>query len=82
MTTYPHFPRVLKGDLVLTDPESARVLRIVTLQYNPEKLMRSLQRRTSLDRQTSSGAHGDRCDIPIGDKPKSLVLLYKNEAIQ
>jgi len=82
MTTYPNSHRVLKGGLLLTNRESARVLRIVTLQYNPEKLALSLQRRTTLDRQASSGAQGDGCEIAIGNKPKSLVLPYRNEAIQ
>jgi len=43
MTTFPNSPKVLKSGLVLIDPESARVLRIISLQYNPEKLTRSLQ---------------------------------------
>jgi hypothetical protein len=43
MTTYPNSPKVLKGGLVLIDPESAKVLRIISLQYNPEKLTRGLQ---------------------------------------
>jgi hypothetical protein len=43
MTTFPNSPRILKGGLVLIDPESARVLRIIALQYNPESLSRSLQ---------------------------------------
>jgi hypothetical protein len=38
MTTFPNSPRILKGGLVLIDPESARVLRIIALQYNPESL--------------------------------------------
>lgn len=43
MTTFPNSPKVLKGGLVLIDPESARVLRIISLQYNPDSLSRSLQ---------------------------------------
>jgi hypothetical protein len=40
---FPNSPKVLKGGLVLIDPESARVLRIISLQYNPDSLSRSLQ---------------------------------------
>lgn len=36
-------PRTLKAGLVLIHPESAQVQRIISLQYNPEKLTRSLQ---------------------------------------
>ena len=43
MTTYPNSPKLLKAGLVLIDPESAQVRRIIALQYNPEKLTRSLQ---------------------------------------
>lgn len=36
-------PRLIKAGLVLVDPGSARVRRVIALQYNPEKLHRSLQ---------------------------------------
>jgi len=36
-------PRLLKGGLVLVDPASGAVLRVVTLQYNPDSLSRTLQ---------------------------------------
>lgn len=43
MTSFPNSPRLLKGGLVLIDPASSRVLRIVALQYNPDSLSRTLQ---------------------------------------
>ena len=43
MTGFTQSPRLLKGGLVLIDPDSAQVLRIISLQYNPETLTRSLQ---------------------------------------
>src|SRR6266481_236820 len=43
MTTFPGSPKVLKGSLVLIDADSAQVQRIISLQYNPESLSRSLQ---------------------------------------
>ncbi|MED5607482.1 MULTISPECIES: hypothetical protein [Pseudomonas] len=36
-------PRLIKAGLVLVDPGSAQVRRVIALQYNPEKLRRSLQ---------------------------------------
>lgn len=36
-------PRVVKAGLVLVDPKSAQVRRVIALQYNPERLTRSLQ---------------------------------------
>jgi hypothetical protein len=56
MTTFPNSPRILKGGLVLVDPESARVLRIIALQYNPESLSRSLQI------QSAGGEGGNRSE--------------------
>jgi len=42
MTTFPGSPRLVKGGIVLIDPETATVQRIITLQYNPETLTRTL----------------------------------------
>ena len=39
-------PRVIKGGIVLVEPESARVERVISLQYNPETLTRTLQPKT------------------------------------
>ena len=49
----PISPRLLKGGLVQVDPESARVLRVIALQYNPDTLTRTLQVQ-------ASGEGGDR----------------------
>lgn len=43
MTTFPRSPRLLKGGIVLIDPETSAVQRIISLQYNPEKLTRTLK---------------------------------------
>jgi hypothetical protein len=43
MTTFPGSPRLLKGGIVLINPETSAVQRIITLQYNPDTLTRTLQ---------------------------------------
>jgi hypothetical protein len=43
MTTFPGSPRLLKGGLVLIDPDTSLVRRIIVLQYNPDTLSRTLQ---------------------------------------
>ena len=43
MTTFPNSPRLVKGGLVLIDPGSSAVQRVITLQYNPDTLSRTLQ---------------------------------------
>ena len=43
MSSSPKTPRILKGGLVLLDPQTSAVLRVITLQYNSDTLSRSLQ---------------------------------------
>lgn len=43
MTTFPNSPRLLKGGIVLINPDTSVVERVITLQYNPDTLNRSLQ---------------------------------------
>lgn len=45
MATSPDSPRILKGGIALIDNQTARVDRIIALQYNPETVTRSLQVR-------------------------------------
>lgn len=45
MTTFPNSPRLVKGGLVLIDADTGAVQRIITLQYNPDTLSRTLQIR-------------------------------------
>lgn len=56
MSTFPGSPRLLKGGIVLLDPQTGAVLRIIPLQYNPDTLTRTLQVK-------SAGAEsGDRLE--------------------
>lgn len=42
MSSFPGSPPLLKGGLILVDPVSGAVERIISLQYNPETLTRTL----------------------------------------
>lgn len=42
MTT-PVSPRLIKAGIVMVDPQSGQVRRVIALQYNPDSLSRSLQ---------------------------------------
>jgi hypothetical protein len=44
---FPGSPRLLKAGLVLVDADTARVLRVISLQYNSDSLSRSLQVQTA-----------------------------------
>ena len=43
MSSFPGSPRLIKGGIVLIDPNSGAVQRIIALQYNPDTLSRTLQ---------------------------------------
>jgi len=43
MSAFPNSPRLLKGGIVLLDPNTSAVQRIIALQYNPDTLTRTLQ---------------------------------------
>jgi hypothetical protein len=43
MPTFPNSPKLIKGGVVLLDPESFRVMRVIPLQYNPASVSRSFQ---------------------------------------
>lgn len=57
MSSFPGSPRLLKGGIVLVDPDSATVQRVITLQYNPDTLTRSLQP------QAAGSDAGDRLEV-------------------
>jgi hypothetical protein len=42
MSSFPGSPKLIKGGLVLIDPNSGRILRIIKLQYNAETLTRTV----------------------------------------
>src|SRR5919106_1116211 len=70
MTTFPNSPRLLKGGLVLIEPLTGQVVRIVPLQYNPDSLRRTLQV------QSARGEGGDQlAALETIVYPSSLQLI-------
>jgi hypothetical protein len=55
MSSFPGSPRLVKGGIVLVDPDVGTVLGVIPLQYNPDTLTRSLQIR-------GAGEAGDRTE--------------------
>ena len=72
MTTFPNAPKLVKAGLVVVEPETAQVLRVISLQYNSDALSRSLQV------QTTGGDGHDRTE-PVRFKGPA-VETYKLEA--
>ncbi len=56
MSTFPNSPRLLRGAIVLVNPDSAAIQRLIVLQYNPETLTRSFQIKSL------AGESGDRSE--------------------
>jgi hypothetical protein len=46
MSTFPGSPKLVKGGLVLINPDTSKVERIIAFQYNPDSLSRTLQAQT------------------------------------
>lgn len=49
MTGFPGSPRTIRGGLVLLDPASGAIRRVVALQYNPDSLSRTLRPKDAGD---------------------------------
>ena len=45
MTGFPNSPKLARGGIVVMDPQSGRVIRIIALQYNADTVTRTLQVR-------------------------------------
>ncbi|MDB5148613.1 MAG: hypothetical protein JWQ57_2633 [Mucilaginibacter sp.] len=43
MTSFAGSPFLIKGGIVLVDPLTSAILRVITLQYNPDTLTRTMQ---------------------------------------
>jgi len=70
MSSFPNSPRLVKGGLVLLDPDSGAVQRVIALQYNPDSLSRSFQIKSV----TAEGA--DRSDaLRLKGPPVETIKL-------
>ena len=69
MTGLSSSPRLIKGGIVLIDPDTSAVLRIIALQYNPDTLTRTLQLQ-------AAGGEGDRLEaLRLKGPPNESIKL-------
>ena len=69
-SAFPGTPRTLRAGLVLADPATLVVQRVIALQYNPDSLTRSLQVRGV------TGEGGDRLDaLRLTGPPVETIKL-------
>ena len=70
MSGYSRSPKLLRGGLVLLDPVSGNLLRIIGLQYNPDTMTRSLQIKGA------GGEGGDRSEaLRLKGPPAETIKL-------
>jgi hypothetical protein len=86
MSTFPGSPRLIKGGIVLIDPDTSLVQRIIALQYNPDTLTRTLQvqgagaqagDRSEALRLRGPAVETIKCDVEI-DATDQLEFPDKN----
>lgn len=89
MTTFPRSPKILKGGIVLIDPDTSAVKRIIALQYNPETLSRTLKAQSigeSADRSQAlrlKGAPDETYKLDaVIDAADQLEFPDQNEAVK
>lgn len=69
MTTFPGSPRLIKGGIVLIDPGTAAVQRVIVMQYSPDTITRTLQVQ-------SIGESGDRSEaLRLKGAPVETIKL-------
>lgn len=69
MSSFPRSPRLIKGGIVLIDPGTGAVRRVIPLQYNPDTLTRTLQVQ-------AAGGEGDRLEaLRLKGPPTESIKL-------
>src|SRR5690349_17870762 len=75
VSTFPNSPKLIKAGLVLVDHDTARVLRVISMQYNSDSLTRTMQAQAA---GSGEGGAGGRTE-PLRFKGPA-VETYKFDA--
>ena len=69
MTSFPNSPKLLKGGIVLIDPVTAAVQRVIVLQYSPDTISRTFKVQ-------ATGESGDRSEaLRLKGAPVETIKL-------
>jgi hypothetical protein len=80
MSTFPGSPKLLKGGIVLVDPRSGAVQKVIALQYNPETISRSFQ--VQAIGQSAERSQALRVKGPAVESYKLDVVLSAADALE
>ena len=70
-SSFPQSPRLIKGGIVLIDPKTSAVRRIIPLQYNPDTISRTIEVKG-----TESGGQGERSEpLRLTGPPVETITL-------
>ena len=81
MSSFSRSPRTIRGGIVLLDPSTGAVLRIVAFQYNPETLTRTLAPQHASP-QEGSRVIGTRYRAPAVETLKVDVELDASDLLE
>ncbi|HEV7858532.1 MAG TPA: hypothetical protein VGO91_07870 [Pyrinomonadaceae bacterium] len=82
MSTFPGSPRLIKGGIVLIDPDTSLVQRIIALQYNPDTLTRTLQVQGAPAGQTGDRSEALRLKGPAVETIKCDVEIDATDQLE
>ena len=69
MSSFPGSPQLVKGGIVIMQPDNGTVIRVISLQYNPDTLTRSFQLQPY-------GEGGDRSEaLRLKNSPVETIKL-------
>jgi hypothetical protein len=81
MSSFPGSPRLLKGGIVVLDPVTGAVLRIINLQYNPDTLTRTLQIK-GVGQETGDRTEALRLKGPPAETIKVEIEIDATDAME
>src|SRR5438270_9731596 len=69
MSSFPNAPKLVRSGIVLMDPQTSALRRVIPLQYNPDSLSRTLQPQ-------GAGEGGDRSEaLRLKGPPVETIKL-------
>jgi hypothetical protein len=82
MSTFPGSPRLIKGGIILIDPDTSLVQRIIALQYNPDTLTRTLQVQGTAPAQGGDRSEALRLKGPAVETIKCDVEIDATDQLE